>query len=98
MPRILYTSGEVREAIVSLFEATSGRKVAISAFVGYGAEAYLGKIKGLELICWPKAGGTNPHALRKLISKGAKISFSDLLPSPLGFFSRGDPFGPNLAS
>ncbi|MGD0072460.1 MAG: phospholipase D-like domain-containing protein [Candidatus Bathyarchaeia archaeon] len=79
MQSILYTSGEVREAIVNLFEAASGRKVAISAFVGDGADAYLGKVSGLELICWPKSGGTNPHALRRLISKGAKISFSDSL-------------------
>jgi hypothetical protein len=53
--------------------------VAITAFVGKGAEAYLPKPEGLELICWPKAGGTNPYGLRKLIKRGAEVSFVDSL-------------------
>lgn len=77
MRKILYTSKEVRQAIIRLFKFSKGRRIAISAFVGEDAEAYLPKPEGLELICWPKAGGTNPNVLRKLTKRGVKIFFID---------------------
>jgi hypothetical protein len=77
--KVLYSSGEVRNAIVKIFGSSHVRRVAISAFVGDGAESYLPNPKGLELICWPKAGGTNPDELRKLIRRGAKVYFADAL-------------------
>jgi len=55
------------------------RRVAIVAFIGSDAEAFLPKAKGLELICWPKEGGTNPDALRRLIKNGVNVMFSDSL-------------------
>jgi len=76
---VLYTSREVRNKIIELFSSSKGRRVAITAFVGRGAEAYLPKPEGLELICWPKAGGTNPYGLRRLIKRGAKVEFVDSL-------------------
>ena len=79
MKNILYSSGEVRQAVVKLFESSKGRRVAISAFVGNGAEVYLGKTELLEIYCWPKPGSTNPNTLRKLIKKGAGVFFSDAL-------------------
>lgn len=77
MRKLLYTSGEVRQAICELFESAKGRRVAISAFVGEGADVYLRNLVGLELYCWPRAGGTNPHVLRKLGERKAQISFVD---------------------
>lgn len=77
MKKILYNSFEVRRAVVEMFRSSRGRRVAISAFVGEGAEAYLPKPKGLQLICWPKAGGTNPNVLRKLIKRGVDVFFAD---------------------
>lgn len=77
--KILYTSAEVRKTIIDLFATAKGRRVAITAFVGKGAEAYLPKSAGIELICWPKAGGTNPNALRVLMKKGVVIRFADNL-------------------
>lgn len=77
MKRLLYNSAEVRQAIVELFRSSKGHRVAISAFVGDGAEAYLPKPKGLQLICWPKAGGTNPNVLRKLMKRGVNVCFAD---------------------
>jgi hypothetical protein len=77
MERILYTSQDVRKAIIHLFSSSKGRRVAITAFVGDGAEAYLPKPMGLNLICWPKAGGTNPNTLRILKKGRVKISFAD---------------------
>jgi hypothetical protein len=77
MSKILYTSGEVRKAIAKLFSESEGDRVAISAFVGEGADIFLPKPKGLKLICWPKAGGTNPNTLRKLVQSKVKVYFSD---------------------
>jgi predicted aspartyl protease len=79
MIKILYKSSEVRSEIINMFSSSKGRKVAITAFVGEGAEAYLPKPKKIQLICWPKAGGTNPYALRQLIKIGVKVFFVDSL-------------------
>jgi hypothetical protein len=79
MKRILYKSANVRHEIERLFSSAKGRRVAITAFVGNGAEAYLRKPKGITLICWPKAGGTNPNALRILKDLGVNIYFANSL-------------------
>ncbi len=55
------------------------RRVAIAAFVGEGARAFIRKPKGVEVVCWPKAGGTNPLELRRLKKAGARIRFADRL-------------------
>ena len=55
------------------------RRVAITAFVGKGARAFIRNPMGVEIICWPKAGGTNPYELRKLKKAGARICFADRL-------------------
>jgi hypothetical protein len=73
----LYTSADVREAIVDIFSTTRGRRVAISAFVGEGAEAFLPMPAGIELVCWPHPTGTNPDALRTLMGKGVRVWFAD---------------------
>ncbi len=78
--KVLYTSADVRKEIIDLFSDSKNRRVAITAFVGEGAEAYLPNREGLELICWPKAGGTNPIVLRKLIKDyKVKVYFADSL-------------------
>lgn len=77
--KTLLRSSEIRSEIIKLFSLSKGRRVAIVAFVGEGAEAYLPKPKGIHLICWPKAGGTNPNALRRLMKRGVSISFVDSL-------------------
>jgi len=77
--KLLYTSTDVKKAIVEIFENSKGRRVAITAFVGSGAEAYLPYSDGIELVCWPKAGGTNPDAIRTLIKRGVKVSFVESL-------------------
>src|ERR1017187_6390493 len=77
--QVLYTSAEVRQAIVDIFSTTRGRRVAISAFVGDGAEAFLPSPSGISLVCWPHPSGTNPRTLRKLMAKGVEVSFADSL-------------------
>ena len=79
MAKILYTQSDVYHAITKLFQAPTVRRVAISAFVGKGAESYLPNPQGITLVCWPKAGATNPHALRKLMKSGIEVQFTDRL-------------------
>jgi len=75
--RVLYNSAEVRSAIIDLFRAGGTNRIAISAFVGDGAEAYLPCPKDLRLICSPTPGATNPSTLRLLMSKGVTVEFVD---------------------
>src|SRR5687768_14234143 len=80
MPRfeVLYTSESIRRAIRHIFGQGSGRRVAVVAFVGNRAEAYLPYPKGLELYCWPAVPGTNPDAIRKLANKlEVDVRFAD---------------------
>lgn len=79
LAKVLYTSADVRQTLIRLFADSRKRRVAISAFVGDGAEAYLPKPKGLELYCWPKESGTNPETLRRRKRRGADIFFADAL-------------------
>ena len=79
MEELLYTSADVRKAIVNLFRSSKGRRVAVSAFVGDGAQTCLPKPDGIELVCWPKEGGTNPDVIRRLAKTGVKIMFADAL-------------------
>lgn len=79
MLKLLYSSADVRKAIVKLFRLSEGRRVAIVAFVGKGAETCLPKPRGLELFCWPKEGETNPDVVRDLIKRGAVVKFVDSL-------------------
>ena len=75
--KVLYTKSEVRSAITELFSFANRRRVAITAFVGEGAGAFLPKPEGIELICWPQPGGTNPDAVRYLIASGVRVRFAD---------------------
>lgn len=63
-----------------LFTDERGRRVAIVAFVGKSADAYLPHPKGLELICWPQAPGTNPSVIYDLMNKKkVHVRFADRL-------------------
>ena len=77
--RILASSAAIRRAITNLLAPGKARRVAITAFVGDGAGAFIRNPKGVEIICWPKAGGTNPLELRRLKKAGAHIRFADRL-------------------
>jgi hypothetical protein len=77
--KMLYTTKEIKQEIDALFSDTKRRRVAIVAFVGNDAEAYLRKPEGLELICWPKAGGTSATTVKKLQNAGANVRFADNL-------------------
>ena len=76
--RILSTTAEIQRAVVRLMQP-GVRRVAITAFVGAGASAYIPKPEGVTVVCWPKAGGTNPAAVRDLLARGADVLFADRL-------------------
>lgn len=77
MMKMLYSSYDVRYAIREVFLRTDQRRVAVVAFVGRDAETYIPSPKGIELICWPLPGATNPNAVRKLMSIGVNVRFCD---------------------
>ncbi len=76
---ILYTTSAIRNAIQELFSDPKRRRVALVAFVGSDAEAYLPYPEGLELVCWPKAGATDANVIGRLLKRGAVVKFSDNL-------------------
>lgn len=67
--RFLPNGQAIRREVQRIFKAEKGRRVALVAFVGKSAEAYLPRPKGLELVCWPHAPGTNPATVKLLINK-----------------------------
>lgn len=87
--KILPSSKEIKAAIKDIFSVQNQRRVAISAFVGDEANAYLPYPQGIELYCWPKAGGTNPTAIRDLQKRGVKVYFSDSLHMKLYWSKKG---------
>jgi hypothetical protein len=74
---VLHTSNEVKTTIRSIFRDPRRRRVAIVAYVGKGAKAYLPNPRGLELYCWPQPGGTSAAAVRGLQRAGVDVSFAD---------------------
>jgi len=87
--KTLYSSKEIRVAIREIFGVKNQRRVAIAAFVGDEANAYLPYPDGIELYCWPKAGGTNPNAIRVLQTRGVKVKFSDSMHMKLYWSKKG---------
>lgn len=86
--KYLYESNSIRESINELF-ANSNEKWAVVGFVGYGALDQLptGVVR-LSVICWPKAGGTHPEGIRRLMKAGIKVYFCNNLHHKL-YWSKG---------
>ena len=58
----------------------AGKKWAVVGFVGYNALDHLpSHVYDLSIVCWPKAGGTNPDGVRRLIDHGISVYFCDRL-------------------
>lgn len=79
MTRFLPDGQSIRREVHRLFQTERGRRVAIVAFIGKSAEAYLPKPAGIELVCWPHAPGTNPETIKLLIRKGVDVRFAERL-------------------
>ncbi|MFK7826244.1 MAG: phospholipase D family protein [Oligoflexales bacterium] len=77
----LDSSVKVRKKIKELFSKSNKnrRRVIIVAYVGGESRHFLPYRKGIELYCWPQAGGTNPDEINRLIADGMKVKFVDRL-------------------
>lgn len=78
----LENSRDIRDSLSDLFSSIE-RKYAVVAFVGKNAIDYLPNFKNTTVVCWPKAGGTNPEGIRKLINSGVTVKFCDHLHSKI---------------
>ena len=75
----LNNSKEIKQQLISLFSA-EGQKWALVGFVGYNALDHLpSHVSELSVVCWPKAGGTNPDGVRRLLDHGISVHFCDRL-------------------
>jgi hypothetical protein len=74
---ILYKASDVHKAIKRIFNLPNQRRVAVVAYVGNKADKYLPAPQGIQIICCPEPGATDPDAIRKLLKRGANIQFSD---------------------
>jgi len=81
--QFLENSGEIRSSLLDLF-SSSKQKYAVVAFIGKNAIEYLpSNINNTTVVCWPKAGGTNPEGIRRLINVGVTVKFCDYLHSKI---------------
>jgi hypothetical protein len=76
---VLYNSNQIFKKIREVIGEpdSGGRRVVLVAYLGGDAETYLSHPDGLEIICNPQPGATNPEVIRKLRKRGAEIRFSD---------------------
>src|SRR4051812_18295669 len=72
---LLYTSADLHHAIKKTLGSPQcdERRVALVAYVGAGAEAFLPDVKGLEIICSLTPGATSAETLIRLRQRGAKL-------------------------
>lgn len=90
--KVLYDSSAVHQTIKEIFSVSknpSARRIAVVAYLGVDAERFLPSPKGLRIICNPEPGATDPDSIRSLITKGAKIQFSDRLHSKVYWSEKG---------
>jgi len=69
----------MRAAIKRVLAPGRRERVIAVAFVGADALRFLPSPRNIEIYCWPKAGGTNPHAIEQLLEAGATVKFVDHL-------------------
>lgn len=86
--KILYTSSDVHKALKMVFAEKQQRRIAVVAYLGKDAEAFLPAPQGIKIICCPEPGATSPSSVRSLIARGADIQFSDDLHAKV-YWSKG---------
>ncbi|BBZ99845.1 hypothetical protein [Bradyrhizobium diazoefficiens] len=88
--KVLYSSNELHDAIATVLSdpKPGDRRIALVAYVGGRAEAFLPDPAGLDIVCWLKSGSTDPLTLARLRERGAKLFKSDLLHMKVYWSSR----------
>jgi hypothetical protein len=69
----------IRAAISELLSDPTDERIIAVGFVGDDASSHLRNAAGIQVFCWPKAGGTNPHGVQDLLDAGCSVSFVDRL-------------------
>lgn len=79
--KILYSSADLHTAIKRVLGSSSrsDRRLAIVAYIGAGAPAFLPNPAGLQIVCAMQPGATSAEALIRLRRKGATIRQSSNL-------------------
>jgi hypothetical protein len=79
--RVLYNSSDLHDAIKEVLAAPRNgeRRVALVAYLGHLAEAFLPNPRGLEIVCSLEPGATSAEAIERLRTRGAKVFKSDRL-------------------
>lgn len=78
---ILGNSQEIQNAVRTMFDRETGRRVVFVAYVGADAVTYLPRSSGIEVYCSVAIPGTNPSSLRELRNKGVLLKRVDSLHS-----------------
>jgi hypothetical protein len=88
--KILYSSAEVHDAIKDVLAdpQPDDRRVALVAFVGGQAQAFLPNPEGLEVVCCLQSGSTDALTLNRLRKRNAKIYKSERLHMKVYWSSR----------
>lgn len=88
--KVLYASAELHDAIKAVLGSpTRGeRRVALVAYVGQRAEAFLPHPKGLEIVCALEPGATSAEAIIRLRERGATVSQAERLHMKVYWSSR----------
>jgi len=79
--KVLHTTEEIRNAVRDVLGDASSNRYAFVAFVGADPLRWLPNPQGLQVFCWPRAGGTNPDGIDALVNAGAIVHFKDSLHS-----------------
>jgi hypothetical protein len=79
MTRFLPDGQTIRQTVRRIFSEEKRRRVALVAFVGGNAQAYLPRPRGLQLVCWPQAPGTDPATVKFLLKRKVNVCFSKRL-------------------
>jgi hypothetical protein len=88
--KILYSSGELQDSIKNVLADPQphDRRVALVAFVGGHAEAFLPDPKGLEIVCWLQPGSSDALTIDRLLKRDAKVYKSERLHMKVYWSSR----------
>lgn len=96
---VLLTASVIAERVRYVLEAPVGKRYAIVAFIGARPLHWIGCAEGLQVFCWPLAGGTHPDGIDALIKDGAQVAFVERLHAKVYHSERGTVLGsPNLSA
>ena len=97
---IISRTDELRRRIETILAPSSGRRVAIVAFIGKDVARFIAEPDGLEVYCWPNKTATSPDGVRHLLNHGAKVYFVDRLHMKVYWSERGGVLigSPNLSA